>query len=123
VPFTTKLTECENVVKSTMNVLNEDGTTTFRQNTPVRFLLFHMTMIKWYTDVEIEDIVKDYDTLDESGAFDTLVSKLPMHEFKEFSTILSMAVDDYISNNRTVLSAIDNMMTTLLTVKGIEKNG
>lgn len=120
-PFINKLAECNRVVQSTMSVLSEDGVPIFNQKTPARFLIFHMTLLKYYTDLEIDEksdehtFIDDYDALNEIGAFDLLISKLPEHEYKEFSTILSMTVDDYLANNRTMISYLDNLMGLLST--------
>ena len=112
VPYLTKIAECNRIIDSTMARIDTNGNISFQQNTPVRFLIFHIQMLKFYTDLEINDkgFIDDFDALNEVGAFNILVSKLPEQEYKEFSTLLSMTADDYYANHRTVTSYIDNMM-------------
>ena len=115
VPFIQKITDCINIVKSTMEYkkdINDVGV--FMQNTPARYLIFNMTLIKKYTDVEVTDqIYDDYDKLNECGALDVLVSCIPIYEFKEYNTLLSMCTDDYIANNRELVSYFENKMNNL----------
>lgn len=114
IPFINKITECARVVKATMEFANEDGTVTYNANTPMRYLIFHMTLIGLYSDIELsEDLIDDYDALNEQGAFDMLISCIPEHELKEFTTLLSMSVDDYITNERELTSYLDKKMVGL----------
>ena len=115
-PYANKIAECNKIVENTMNILNEDGTVSYKQNTPARFLLFHMRLISNYTDIELENenFINDYDALNESGAFTALITKIPESEYKEFNTLLSMTVDDFMGNNRTIFSCVENLVTAIM---------
>lgn len=116
VPFTTKLAECLRVVKATMEYkADENAVPVYTVNTPMRYLIFHMSLIKLYADIELDDQLTDeYDILNECGAFSVLISCIPESEFKEFSTLLSMCVDDYMANNREFTAYIDKKMDGLV---------
>ena len=116
VPFTTKIAECSKIVKATMDYNGVPNVTT-----PMRFLLFHMTLLKFYTDLELsDDVITEYDLLNEAGTLDGtdgtdgLIGSLPVHEYKEFTTLLNMCVDDYISNNRDLVAYIENKLNVLM---------
>jgi len=111
VPFLSKVLECERIIKATMEI---DGT--FRQNTPARYLQFTMILIKYYTDLEIDDgrLILQYDQLNGAGLMEALHEVMPADEVKEFTTLLSMTADDYFVNSRSVAGYIDKMMTSLL---------
>jgi hypothetical protein len=114
VPFLSKIAECENIVRVTME--KDDS---FVQNTPGRFIFFNMTLIKTYTDIEFDmenglQLTESYDTLNECGAIETLINCMPVHELKEFKTILDMCVDDYMVNHRDLTSYIDKKLNGLV---------
>ena len=120
VPFLTKIAECDNIVNATME--HTDETTqviSFMQSTPARYLFLNMKLISLYTDIEIEmndglQLAESYDKLNKCGALDMLIACLPIHEFKEFSTLLQMCVDDYLTNNRELTSYMDKKMDGLV---------
>lgn len=114
VPFLSKIAECENIVRVTME--KDDA---FVQNTPGRFIFFNMTLIKTYTDIEFDmenglQLTESYDALNECGAVETLINCMPVHELKEFKTILDMCVDDYMVNHRDLTSYIDKKLNGLV---------
>lgn len=115
IPFLTKLTECDHIVKITME---DQNTKMFLQNTAGRYLAFSMKLISLYTDIEFKNetglqLAENYDLLNECGALDILMHCIPVAEFKEFDTLLNMCVDDYLSNNRNLTSFIDKRMVEI----------
>ena len=125
IPFTSKIAECCRVVKATMEHTDENQVVIYKQNTPMRFLIFNMSLLGLYTDLEFsENLIDEYDLLNEYGAIDILITCIPEHEFKEFSTLLSMTVDDYMSNERELTAYIDkkiDLLTQLALLQQIEK--
>lgn len=116
IPFITKITNCERVVKATTVLKkNQDDIGVYHQNTPARYLIFNMTLLQLYTDIEINDdtLYDNYDKLNEIGALDVLLSCIPEHEFKEFSTLLSMTMDDFLANERDLTAYLDRKMEDL----------
>ena len=111
VPFLTKVAECKRIVQATSEIseIGEDGkpkNVVFSQSTPMRYLIFTMTLIRMYTDIEYEDanIADSYDKLAEAGIINKLSMVIPKSEFEEFNTILNMGVSDYFENNRSMVS-------------------
>lgn len=116
VPYLTKIAECDNIVKVTME---NQSSGSYVQNTPGRYLYFNMKLVSIYTDIEMPmenglQLTENYDLLNECGALDILIDCIPKHEFKEFSTLLSMCVDDYMANNRDFTSYIDKKWESLM---------
>ena len=120
VPFLTKVAQCKAIVQATMEIQEQkDGKVLFLQRTPMRYLIFSMTLIKFYTDIEYDEgednskFAEEYDKLAAIGAIDLIPVALPAGEVKEFDTILKMVVDDYFENNRSVASILGSSLDLL----------
>lgn len=120
VPFLTKVAQCKSIVQATMELQpQEDGRVLFLQRTPMRYLIFSMTLLKFYTDIEYDEdednskFAEEYDKLAATGIMDLLPSALPVHEFKEFNTILNMVMDDYMENNRSTAAILGGALDLL----------
>ena len=111
VSFIDKIFDCQRIVRATMEY-EEDGRRIFRQNTPARFLQITMVLLSHYTDLEIDEanLVAQYDQLDEVGALEPLNAMLPQNEVNEFTTLLTMTAEDYLANNRTIVSYVNSLM-------------
>lgn len=129
IPILTKIAECSHLVDITSRIKDETtGIESFQLNTPGRYIAFTMKLISLYTDIEIGnglELYENFDELNENGAIDILLSCIPEHEYKEFSTLLSMTVDDYMANERDLTAYLDRkmndlMMTSLLNAKAEE---
>lgn len=106
VPYHEKMTDCEMIIISTTKIENE-----FRINSPMRFMLFVTTLLSRYTEIgEDEDILTVFETLDEKGLIDQIVSKIPEKEYTSYNTILNMELDDYMENNRSITAYIQNKL-------------
>ena len=113
IPFAEKMVKCQNLAKSSMEYKeNPEATPIHKQDTISRYLLFTMNLIKSYTDLEISDesLISTYDILREAGAFEILIQCIPEDEYKEYSTLLKMAVEDYLANERDIVSYFENKM-------------
>ena len=109
VPYHDKMTDCEMIIISTTKLKNE-----FRINSPMRFMLFITTLLSRYTEIgEDEDVITVFETLDENGLIDQLISKIPQKEYASYNTILNMELDDYMENNRSVTAFISKKIKEL----------
>lgn len=109
VPYHEKMTDCEMIILSTTKIDNE-----FRINSPMRFMLFVTTLLSRYTEIgEDEDILTVFETLDEIGLIDQVISKIPEKEYASYNTILNMELDDYMENNRSITAYISNKVKEL----------
>lgn len=126
VPILTKIAECSHLVDITSKAKDETtGIESFQLNTPGRYIAFTMKLISLYTDIEIGigfELYENFDELNENGAIDILISCIPEHEYKEFSTLLSMTVDDYMTNERELTAYIDKKFDTLMQLALIAQN-
>ena len=109
IPYTEKVTDCINIIKTTTEV---DGI--FKQNTPAQFMVFTTNLICKYTELEYEDnIVEFFEALDRENLINAIYSILPEREVTSYQTILSMCQDDYYNNNRELVSYIETKVAAL----------
>ena len=109
IPYHEKMSDCDMIVIATTKT--EQG---FRINSPMRFVLFIVTLINRYTKIgEDEEILSVFETLDENNLLDLIVSKIPKKEYESYQTILNMVLDDYMENSRSILAYIDNKINEL----------
>ena len=109
IPYHEKMSDCDMIIIATTKT--EDG---FRINSPMRFILFVSTLINRYTEIGTdEDILTVFETLDENNLIDLIISKIPEKEYTSYQTILNMELDDYMENNRNIMSYIDNKIKEL----------
>jgi hypothetical protein len=109
IPYHEKMTDCEMIILSTTKIDNE-----FRINSPMRFMLFVTTLLSRYTEIgKDENILTVFETLDEAGLIDQIVSRIPEKEYASYNTILNMELDDYMENNRSITAYISNKVKEL----------
>ena len=77
-------------------------------------MMFMIQVITKYTDIERDkDIIKMFETLDELNLINAIVSKIPEREMSSYNTILHMVLDDYMENNRNIISFIETKIKAL----------
>ena len=112
VDFTKKVDICSRVIDATSKVI-VDKETTFRINSPARYMLFTLNLIDLYTDIDI-DFKKGtecFNTLDSIGAIEHLINRIPEREVKNFQMIHDMVMNDMMENTRSLVGYLDNKMT------------
>ena len=110
VGFITKSVYCDNIVKASCHI--KDGDREFvKINSTNRYLFFVMRLLQLYTDIEFkeEDIVTEYDKLNEVGAINELIAAIPESEYSEFSTLLNMKMDDFRENEYSLTALVYNL--------------
>lgn len=126
ISFTDKLSDCDKIVEQACYT-ERDGQKVFRLNSAIKYFLFVMTVVKEYTDIEVDfekDAAKAYDMLAERGLIEKLMVGIGEHEYKEFTTLLSMATDDIMENERSFAGYVDGKMDLLkLTLNNIDLEG
>ena len=109
VPYRNKIADCDGIIKASSEL---DGI--FRINTPAQFMMFMIQLISRYTEIEKEeDILGEFEKLDELNLINAIISKIPEREYTSYSTILNMIQDDYMENNRSLLSFIETKIKAL----------
>jgi hypothetical protein len=71
----------------------------FRQNSAAKYMLYYLTLVDLYTDLEI-DFKESLDTFEKinGSILDTIISYIDDRELKEFQMLLDFACDDIITN-------------------------
>lgn len=123
VPFFEKLAIANSVVRDTMEEKVE-GTNEriFKMNTPLRFFLTVINVIRKYTDIEWGENESPamFDEFNKLGIIDALLisdetedSPIPQKEYAELNRLIAMAVDDYMENNRSVTGFFETKIKAL----------
>lgn len=125
-PYADKLAIAENIVKhSSYAMVKEDGvlkqTDRIAFNSPTRYVLFVMTIIDKYTNIEVnfKNVMPEFDALNFNGLIEVVFEKVGEKEMAEFNTVVDMVLNDFIANKYQFKNYIDD---TLLKVSGfVEK--
>lgn len=110
VDFMTKNVYCDGIIKASSMI--KDGDKEFiKINSAARYVFFVMRLIQLYTDIELnnDDIISEYDKLNEVGAISVLMSAIPESEYAEFETILNMKLDDFMTNEYSITALLYNL--------------
>lgn len=107
-----KVAEAENIIQKSCYV--DDN---FRLNSPLRYYLYMIVIVRNYTDLEFDDeeAVRDFNSLEEAGISDMLVSLIG-EDVEKFNTVLKMTLDDHMENYRSFAGYIDNKSSALMEV-------
>ena len=105
VSYEEKVSVCERIVEATSYV-EVNGQKIYKRNMPSRAVFFTLKLIDEYTDIDIDfnNILKDYNKLDEEGFVEILLKTIPAKEVSTWRTILEMIEDDQEVNERTMVS-------------------
>ena len=111
-----KIFESERIVQMSCYD-NNDESRRFRINSPMRYYLYVLAVIKNYTDVEIEDGkgLQSFDELEKNGITTPLLAAIGV-DADSFQTVLKMTLDDHIMNYRDVTSWMDEKLEAIKTV-------
>lgn len=126
VDYQTKLTEVRKIVDLCSHSSipdpadNSKEKSIYRKDTPLMYFLLKIRLIKAYTNIEIADdkVFEAYNTLDEVGMLDKLLSFVPETETAKWTTMLQMIDDDMYANERDLASYLDTKIDALGLVLG-----
>ena len=107
-----KVAEAENIVQK--SCYDKDGN--FRLNSPLRYYLYIITIIKNYTDLEFTDgeTMSEFNLLEENGVNDMIVSMTD--DVARFTKVMQMTLDDHMENYRSLVGYVDSKKEALMTV-------
>lgn len=121
--YADKLTIAKNIVNhSSYAMVKEDGklkkTDKIALNSPMRYVLFVMTAVDKYTNIEVNfgNIMPEFDALNFSGIIEVIFEKIGDKEMAEFNTVVEMVLNDFMANKYQFKNYIDD---TLLKVSGL----
>ena len=113
VGYLEKVAMCDRVIQSSC-YKEVEGKRVFYVNTPAEFMLFVMTIIYTYTDIEAGDsVVADFDFLDQHGLLETINEFIPSSEHETLQALLEMMVGDIMENERSIVSYMDGKLDAL----------
>ena len=122
-PYADKLTLAENIVKSSSYAMvKEDGalkqTNRIALNSPMRYILFVMTVVDKYTNIEVnfKNVMPEFDALNFNSLIEVIFEKVGDKEIAEFNTVVDMVLNDFMANKYQFKNYIDD---TLLKVSGL----
>ena len=122
-PYADKLTFAENIINhSSYAMVKEDGVLKkvdkIALNSPMRYILFVMTVVDKYTNIEVnfKNIMPDFDALNSNSLIEVIFEKIGDKETEEFNTVVEMVLNDFMANKYQFKNYIDD---TLLKVSGL----
>lgn len=116
-----KLAICKGVVDTTSYVRVE-GKKVYNVNTPAEYMHFVLRIIMAYTDIEIgkdNNMLADFNLLDKNNLIDIIIESIDKSEIQKMRTVLKMMKADIESNERTLVSYLENKMNLLKLFDGI----
>jgi hypothetical protein len=122
-PYADKLALAENIVKSSSYaIVKEDGvlkqTDRIALNSPMRYVLFVMTVVDKYTNIEVDfkNIMPEFDALNFNSLIESIFEKVGDKETAEFNTVVEMVLNDFMANKYQFKNYIND---TLSRVSGL----
>ena len=114
IPYEEKQAACENIVRTTSVVKSENGEL-YRRNTPACDLLFNLTLIDKYFEIDIDfgNALKEYNALEEKDYITLLLRAIPEREYVAWQKMFSMVANDYMENERSLVSYLDTKIEAL----------
>ena len=111
-PYSEKIAAAEGVVQ--LSSYDENGN--FRINSPLRYLLWIQAVLQIYTTLELgEKFAETYDILDQAGVVEEIINTVG-RDAESLQTIISMTLDDLITNERDLPSYFDNKLMSFAAV-------
>ena len=110
VPYTMKVKLCENILDASCYVtLPGVDKKVFKINSPARFMLFMITLIQNYTDIEFgENVVEDFEKLDRESVVEVIAALVPDSEYRTMEDLLNMMLNDKRENERSLVNIFEN---------------
>lgn len=89
----------------------DDAITIFKQNSPAKHMLYCLSMIDCYTDIDITfaNSIEEYDKLTEYGLSMMIMNRIPENESTEFAMLMSMQMEDVYENERSAVGMVENI--------------
>ena len=120
-PYADKLALAENIVKSSSYAMvKEDGalkqTDRIALNSPMRYILFVMTVVDKYTNIEVnfQNIMPDFDALNFNSLIEVIFEKIGDKEISEFNTLVEMVLNDFMANKYEFKNYISDTLSRVV---------
>ena len=122
VPYLTKVTLAEKIVKQSSYEKDENGEIIkperIRVNSALRYVLYVTTIVKIYTNIELNnaEMATEFDMLNKAGLIEVIFKAIPEKEIVEFKTVLDLQLQDFMTNEYDVHAFISNQITRVTDV-------
>lgn len=109
-PYAEKISLCNRILESTCYEKISEDKKIFKINTPLRQMLFLLSIVDNYTDIDInwQNPLEDFDQLNESKLLNEIIAIIPESEVAQYSSLLDMCLDDLMTNTRDLISWIES---------------
>ena len=104
-PYAEKLMIAENIIQSSSYAMIKENdilkkTDRIKINSPMRYVLFVMTIVNKYTNIEVNfnNIMPEFDYLNKNSLIEVIFDKIGDKEIGEFNTVVDMVLNDFVSN-------------------------
>ena len=104
-PYADKLIFAQNIVRSSSYaMISDDGvlkqTDRIEINSLMRYILFTMTIVDKYTNIEVNfgNIMPDFDALNSNSLIEVIFEKIGNKETGEFNAVVDMVLNDFMAN-------------------------
>lgn len=119
VPLEKKSAVAQVIVDTCCWTTNDDGTKELHIDSVAKYMTTCMAMVDLYTTIERNknNILDDFNTLNQSGVLDFIVQNIDQRELKEFNMVLQMVYDDTMTNeyeNHAYITKQVNRFATLI---------
>lgn len=112
VPYEMKITICEKIIENSYYKKNNDGVKKMHVNSPSKYMLYCLWLVKQYTYIEIDfsKSLEEFNMLNECELLDVIYSNVPEKEHREFQMILDMTENDLLQNEYDTHAFISNQV-------------
>lgn len=117
-PYADKLSHAENIVNhSSYAIVKENDklkqTDRIALNSPMRYILFVMTVVDKYTNIEVNfgNIMPDFDALNSNSLIEVIFEKIGDKETAEFNTVVDMVLNDFMANKYQFKNYINDTLS------------
>lgn len=125
-PYADKVSAADYIVVSSSYAIVKDGdelvqTDVIKVTSPMRYVLFVMTVIDKYTNIEVnfkDNIMSEFDALNSNGLIEVIFSKIGDKEVAEFNTVLGMVADDFMANKFEFKNYVSEIVSKFADVAG-----
>ena len=109
-----KIALCKKIINKSCYI-EIDGEQIFKANTPLRCMLYCLSVIDKYTNIDIDfnNALEDYNLLEKYELSNELIEAIPQEEIGKLETILKMILDDIFENERSMISFLDGKFRTI----------
>lgn len=128
VPYEEKVNTCNRIARTSHYTTigeGESAVTYFKQDSTIQSMLFDLSLIDLYTDIEVrfsDHSLDDYNMLEKYDCINLIRSAIPEYEIAKMEAIMSMVIDDIYENERSMVGIIQDTKNGIKNVFGIVKS-